>query len=115
MPRLPVEGREPRFPVEGLAPPEPQPLASLVLALVPLCRIRFWSGFHCCLPDPPLLVLLIRSPVRAVLRSVFRLMFLLLSMSMSTFPWPQLQWLPQAAPQNIPQAKPTPNETYGAG
>ena len=41
VPGLPVEGREPRFPVEGLVPPEPQPLASLVVALVPLCRIRF--------------------------------------------------------------------------
>jgi hypothetical protein len=41
VPGVPVEGRDPRFPVEGLAPAEPQPLASLVLALVPLCRIRF--------------------------------------------------------------------------
>jgi hypothetical protein len=49
----------------------------------------------------------------ALFLSVFLFTFLLLSMSMSTLPPPQLQWL-QAAPQAIPQAKPTPNETSGA-
>jgi hypothetical protein len=93
-----------------------------VLALVPLCRMRLWSGFHCCRPEPDLaLVLEARLPDLALLRSVFLfrsvflLTFRLLSMSMSTFPPPQLQWFAQAAPQAIPQAKPTPNETNGAG
>ena len=40
-PIFPVDGREPMFPVEGRAPPEPQPRASRVLGLAPLCRIRF--------------------------------------------------------------------------
>ena len=117
-PRLPVDGREPRFPVEGLALPDPQPRASRVPGFAPLRCTRLWSGFHCCLPDPPRPELPILSFTRPVFRSVFlfrsifRFTFRLLSMS--TQPEPQLQWF-HIAPQAIPQAKPTPNETSGAG
>src|SRR5262249_11838718 len=41
VPTFPVVGRVPIFPVEGLAPLEPQPRASRVFGLAPLCCIRF--------------------------------------------------------------------------
>ena len=95
--RVPAEGRDPRLPVEGLFPPDPQPRASRVPGLAPLWRMRFWSGFHDCLPELPRLFIRSETPAlflpRSVLRflSVLRFTFLLLSMSMSTSPWPQLQ------------------------